>query len=55
MLAGGYAGYDGYAVNTILEYDTAGDYYTEIGTMTQARHYHAISVVQYGEFSHRCQ
>ena len=42
-------------VDTILENDTTGDSYTEIGTMTQARYYHAISVVQYGDFSHWCQ
>ena len=45
----------GLGVNTILEYDTTGDSYTETGTMTQNRHLHAISVVQYGEFSNWCQ
>ena len=52
-IAGGLAA--AVAVNTILEYDTTGDFYTEIGTMTQDRYYHAISVVQYGEFSNWCQ
>ena len=34
---------DAVAVNTVLEYDTTGDSYTETGTMTQARWYHAIT------------
>ena len=52
MLAGGG---DAVAVNSILEYDTTGDSYTETGTMIQSRYYYAISVVQYGEFSNWCQ
>ena len=49
-------GYDGSnSVFTILEYDIAGDFYTQIGTMTQARHNHAVSVVKYDYFSEWCQ
>ena len=41
--------------NTILEYDITGDSYTQIGTMIEDRHKHAISVVQYSDFSEHCQ
>ena len=52
ILAGGFnTGLD----DTILEYDTTGDSYTQIGTMTQARAHHAISVVKYQDFSEWCQ
>ena len=39
-------GFDDSEVNTVLEYDTTGDFYKQIGTMTQARYRHAISVVR---------
>ena len=52
ILAGG-ATIDNY-FNTILEYDITGDSYTQIGTMTQARSKHAISVVQYVDFARWC-
>ena len=51
IIAGGY--YNGANLNTILEYDITGDSYTEIGSMTEARSSHAVSVVQYG--SQFCQ
>lgn len=41
-------------LDTILEYDISGDSYTQIGTMTEARKWHAISVVQYADFSRWC-
>ena len=52
MLAGGS---DGSSLDTILEYDINGDSYTQLGTMIQARNYHAISVVKYQDFSEWCQ
>ena len=42
-------------VSTILEYNITGDSYTQIGTMVEARFYHAISVVKYEDFSRWCQ
>ena len=39
---------------SILEYDVAGDSYTNIATMTEARKYHAVSIVQYEDFSQWC-
>ena len=47
-------GGEGYG-DTILEYDITGDSYTQIGTMIEDRHKHAISVVQYSDFSEHCQ
>ena len=44
----------GGSFNAILEYDVTADSFTEIGTMTQARGYHAISVVRYEDFSKGC-
>ena len=41
--------------DAILEYDVTADAFTQIGTMTQAREGHAVSVVQYQEFSKWCQ
>ena len=60
ILAGGH---DGDALDksnyldTILEYDydITGESYTQIGTMIQARNWHAISVVKYQDFSEWCQ
>ena len=42
-------------MDTILEYDISGDSYTQIGTMTQDRYKHAITVVQDADFSAWCQ
>ena len=42
-------------LDTILEYDITGDSYTQIGTMTQARFGHAISMVKFEDFSEWCQ
>merc|ERR1712110_738244 len=50
-----FGGSDGSYLDTILEYDITGDSYTQIGTMTQARGEHAISVVKYQDFSEWCQ
>ena len=40
--------------DAILEYDSTADSFTKIGTMTQKRGWHAISVVRYAEFSQTC-
>ena len=42
-------------LDTILEYDSTSDSYTQIGTMTQARFFHAVTVVKYGDFSDWCE
>ena len=56
MLAGGVVqGAAAGAVDTILEYDATSDSYTVAGTMIQARVQHAVSVVQYDQFSPWCQ
>ena len=47
-------GKGGGSFNAILEYDVAADSFTQIGTMTQDRSWHAISVVQYEDFSKSC-
>ena len=52
ILAGGS---DGSILDIILEYDFIADSYTQIGTMTTARGYHAVTVVRYGDFSDWCQ
>ena len=52
ILAGGYGGT---FLDSILEYDFTDDSYTEIGTMTQARDAHAVTVVRYGDFSDWCE
>ena len=52
ILSGGFTGST--AINTILEYDITGDSYTQIGTMTQARSDHAISVVKFENFAEHC-
>ena len=41
--------------NTILEYNSAGDEFTEVDTMLEERGHHAISVVNYADFSQQCQ
>ena len=41
--------------DTILEYDITGDSYKEIGHMLDKRFSHAVSVVQYSDFSPWCQ
>ena len=51
ILTGGKGG--GY-FNAILEYDVTADSFTQLGTMTQARSWHAISVVKYEDFSKSC-
>ena len=53
LLAGGNDGT--IALDSIMEYDFNGDSYTQIGTMTQARNSHAVTVVKYGEFSDWCE
>ena len=52
LLAGGST--NGGPVKTILEYDITRDSYSQIGSMTQARDSHAISVVRYEDFSKWC-
>ena len=52
ILLGGHDGSE--SVDTILEYDITGDSFKQIGTMTQAKWQHAISVVKYGDFSEWC-
>ncbi len=54
ILAGGTNG-SYLELDTILEYDITGDFYTQIGTMIQARDYQAISVVKYEDYSRLCQ
>ena len=56
MLAGGFDFEEEEdSLDTILEYDINGDSYTQkIGTMIQARRFHAISVVKYKDFSEWC-
>ena len=49
------AGGGGPPLDTILEYDFTGDTFTQIGTMIETRMEHAISVVQYEDFSEWCQ
>ena len=58
ILAGGSVGSwpeDIVDLDIILEYNITDDSYTQIGTMTQARNSHAISVVKYEDFSKWCQ
>ena len=52
LLAGGYDDVDEF--DSILEYDITGDAFTQIGIMAQARDTHAVSVVQYEEYSKWC-
>ena len=55
ILAGGKEGLSTInTFSTILEYDHTSDSYTEAGTMTQARDAHAVTVVQYEDFSNWC-
>ena len=42
-------------LDTILEYNITADSFKQIGTMIQARDYHAISVVKYEDYSRLCQ
>ena len=53
IILGGYG--NGRIHNTILEYDITGDSFKEIGQMMADRQSHAISVVQYADFSKWCQ
>ena len=48
-------GYDGGYLDTIVEYDMEQDTMLEIGHMRDARASHAVSVVQYSDFSQWCQ
>ena len=52
IFSGGYDGSIFY--NTILEYNSAGDEFTEVGTMLEERGFHAISVVKYADYSQHC-
>ena len=52
ILAGGDNGINDF--DCILEYDSTDDSYTQIGTMTQARNVHAVTVVRYGDFLEWC-
>ena len=52
IIVGGYAGG---SRDTILEYDMEQDTMQEIGNMRDARSQHAITVVQYSDFSQWCQ
>ena len=45
----------GGSLDTILEYDMEQDTMQEIGNMREARYEHAITVVQYSDFSQWCQ
>ena len=42
-------------VDTILEYDTTADSFSQIGTMTEPRYHNGVTVVQYESFSKWCQ
>ena len=52
IIAGGYGG--GYR-DDILEYDPDEDSMVPVGHMTQARSYHALSVVQVQDYVQWCQ
>ena len=54
VVIGGNDGFFDGNLASILDYDVSGDSYTQIGNMTEARYQHAISVVQYGDFSEWC-
>ena len=42
--------------NNIIEYDIAGDYYTQsVGMMKRSRRRHAVTVVPYEDFSKWCK
>ena len=53
LLVGGEDGNE--YLDTILDYDVDQDTMQEIGNMQEARYRHAISIVQYSNFSHWCQ
>ena len=52
IIVGGLAGG---SLDTILEYDMEQDTMQEIGNMRDVRDQHAITVVQYSDFSQWCQ
>ena len=52
ILVGGSTGSNTF--DTILEHEITDDSYTQIGTMTQARNVHAVTVVRYGDFLEWC-
>ena len=41
--------------NDILEYDPETKKWTQIGTMREARHAHAVSVVDFSDYAEFCQ
>ena len=53
IFSGGYDGRNSY--NTILQYNSDDDEFTEVGTMLERRRFHAISVVPYSDYSQYCQ
>ena len=53
IFSGGYDGSNTY--DTILQYTSAEDEFTEVDTMLEEREGHAISVVKYSDFSMWCQ
>ena len=48
-------GYDGNYLDTILQYNIAGDEFPEVDSMLEERNRHAISMVKYSDFSMWCQ
>ena len=54
IIAGGNAGFQEYS-DVILEYDPEEDSMIPVGHMTQARSYHAVSVVQAEDYAPWCQ
>ena len=53
IFSGGWDGSNTY--NTILQYNSARDEFTEVDTMLEKRSSHAISVVPYSDYSQYCQ
>ena len=43
------------SLNTILQYNSAEDEFTEVDSMLEERGFHAISVVNYSDYSQHCQ
>ena len=54
IIVGGYDTGNEY-LDTILDYDMEQDTMQEMGNMREARDQHAITVVQYSDFSQWCQ
>ena len=55
IIAGGYSYPDGDSHDDILEYDPEEDSMLPVGQMTQARSWHAVSVVQVQHYTKWCQ